>query len=199
MSGEGEADQDNHKAPKSGGRFVKGKSGNPNGRPRYSKPQAEAKTLATDIIAQLTLPLMQGGVVRTVSLKEGLLHRTYEDALKGKAAARKKIIKMIAERDAIRVKMSKTTPEIVRPLFMFSPGDPSNADEAMLLLDIARHDPDRADYAEERAQLLLEPWAAQAALTRRKDQDLPEPKDVSEIKRCTRDANVLVWPRGVRE
>ena len=46
--------------------------------------------------------------------------------------------------------------------------DPDNADAALLLLGIAARNPARADIGADRAQLLLEPWAAQAALRRRR-------------------------------
>jgi hypothetical protein len=46
--------------------------------------------------------------------------------------------------------------------------------------------------------LLLQPWAVQAALSRPGRRRLSA-NDVSEIKRCTRDAETLRWPAGVRD
>ena len=86
-----------HKAPKSGGRFARGKSGNPKGRPRKAAPPIEARSSAFDIITRLTLPMVQDGVMREVTLQEALTLKTYQDALKGSQLARKKIIKLIEE------------------------------------------------------------------------------------------------------
>ena len=88
-----EGEQDN--APKLGGRFAKGKSGNPKGRPRKAAPPVEARSSAFDIITRLTLPMVQDGVMREVTLQEALTLKTYQDALKGSQLARKKIIKLI--------------------------------------------------------------------------------------------------------
>jgi hypothetical protein len=46
--------------------------------------------------------------------------------------------------------------------------DPDNADAALLLLGIAALNPARADIGADRDQLLLEPWAVQVALRRRR-------------------------------
>ncbi len=187
------------KPAKSGGRFVKGTSGNPKGRPKKPKPQVEASASAVDIIAKLTLPMVQDGVERDVTLREALLLKTYQDALKGSQLARKKIIKMIEERDAIRATKRKPGGFQARKIpRLVSAKDPDNADAAMLLLDIARHNPGRVELARERAQLLLEPWAVQAALSRRRSSMPLSPRDISEIERTTRDPASLNWPRGSR-
>ena len=74
--------------------------------------------------------------------------------------------------------------------------DPGNADAALLLLGIAAHDPSRAEFAADRAPLLLEPWAVQAALRRRRGGNRLTDKERDEIQRCTRDPDSLRWPRG---
>lgn len=184
---------------KSGGRFVKGESGNPKGRPRKVQPPVEVRPSAFDIVTKLTLPMVRDGVVRDVALQEALTLKTYQDALQGSVLARKKIIKMIEERDAIRAKAQKPREEQARKITMRSmPVDPSNADAAMLILDIARHNPARAGLADARAQLLLEPWAVQAALSRRRSTVALSARVLSEIARCTRDTSSLKWPRGSR-
>lgn len=196
MSG-GEKDR----AAKPGGRFVKGKSGNPKGRPRKIKPQVEARASAFDIITKLTLPMVQDGVEREVTLQEALTLKTYQDALKGSQLARKKIIKMIEERDAIRGKQQKSSSSQFRNIPMQCMSvDPSNADAAMLILDIARHDLTRAELAQyhERAQLLLEPWAVQVALSRRRSTVPLAERERTEIERCTRASSTLKWPSGSR-
>ena len=114
----------------------------------------------------------------------------------------KKIIKLIEERDTIRATKQKSNGLQARKIPMQAMSvDPSNADAAMLILGIARHNPARAELAqaEGRAQLLLEPWAVQAALGRRRSAVPLDPKDISSIERCTRDTSSLKWPRGSRQ
>lgn len=194
-----EGEQD--KAPKSGGRFAKGKSGNPKGRPRKAAPPVEARSSAFDIITRLTLPMVQDGVMREVTLQEALTLKTYQDALKGSQLARKKIIKLIEERDTVRATKQRLSGLQATKIPMHAMSvDPSNADAAMLILGIARHNPARADLAQAqgRAQLLLEPWAVQAALSRGRSTVPLDPKDISDIERCTRASSTLKWPSGRR-
>jgi hypothetical protein len=187
-------------APKPAGRFVKGKSGNPTGRPRKTKPPAEARASAFDIVTSLTLPMVQDGVMREVTLQEALTLKTYQDALKGSHLARKKIIKMIQDRDALRATQQKSSTFLARKIdYRTMSVDPDTADAAMLILDIARHNPARAEFTSDRAQLLLEPWAVQAALGRRRSTVALAPRDISEITRCTRESASLNWPRGSRD
>jgi hypothetical protein len=77
--------------------------------------------------------------------------------------------------------------------------DPANADAALLLPGIAAHNPDRADWRKDRAQLLLEPWAVQATLHRRRGGNRLTDEEREEIRRCTRDPNSLRWPRSTNE
>ena len=195
MSEGGEKD----KAPKPGGRFVEGKSGNPNGRPRKIKPKIEIRASAFDIIIKLTLPMVQDGVEREVTLQEALTLKTYQDALKGSQLARKKILKLIEEREAIRATKATSSGGQARKIPMLSMSkDPDNADAAMLLLDIARHNAARAQLAHSQgwAQILLEPWAVQAALSRRRSSVPLAERERMEIERCTRAASTLKWPSG---
>jgi hypothetical protein len=70
------------------------------------------------------------------------------------------------------------------PIALFAP---DNADAALLLLGIAALNPARADIGAGRAQLLLEPWAVQAALRRRRGGNRLDDKECGEIRRCTSD------------
>jgi len=79
---------------------------------------------------------------------------------------------------------------------LIEPADPENANPALLLLGIAEPDP-RWPVARDGSEALrLQPWAVQAALSRPGRRRLSG-KDVAEIKRCTRDAETLRWPRGL--
>jgi hypothetical protein len=77
--------------------------------------------------------------------------------------------------------------------------DPDNADAALLLLGIAAPNPARAEFGKDRAQLLLEPWAAQAALRRRRGGQRLTDDERGWIRRRTRDPDSLRWPRGTKE
>ena len=74
--------------------------------------------------------------------------------------------------------------------------DPENADAALLILGIASRNPERQAPDFEGEQLLLEPWAVQAALSRRRGGKRLSEKEQAEIRRCSRDADSLRWPRG---
>ena len=74
--------------------------------------------------------------------------------------------------------------------------DPDNADAALVLLGIAAPDPARADVGDERAQLLFEPWAVQAALDRRRGGRRLTEREVNMVRRSTRDPDTVRWPQG---
>jgi hypothetical protein len=76
------------------------------------------------------------------------------------------------------------------------PVDPDNANEALIFLGIAEPDTRWNGPNDKYQRLLLQPWAVQAALSRPGRRRLSD-KDVSEIKRCTRDAETLRWPAGI--
>jgi hypothetical protein len=176
---------------------MKGKSGNPKGRPKKKLPTVtEARTSVFDIITDLTLPVSQDGSVREVALQEALALKTYQAALEGSMLARKKIIKMIEDREKIRAKLQKPHyPEARFAAIQIVSVDPRNADAAMIILDIVRHNAEPAEYADEGLQLLLEPWAVKAAFSRRRSTIELSENECWEIERCTRDfASLNLWP-----
>jgi hypothetical protein len=183
------------KRPPAAGRFRKGVSGNPKGRPRA---QRDPSVSAFDIVIDRTLTVTQNGEPREVTVEEALQHKTYQDAIAGNRSARREVLKMIAKREA----WLAARPRKHRPIEMSIEHDPANADEVLVLLDIAEPDPRwdepdcrRADEEEGRTRLRLQPWAVQAALSRRGRRSLSA-SDVEDIKRCTRDAETLRWPAG---
>jgi hypothetical protein len=64
---------------------------------------------------------------------------------------------------------------------------------------VPQPDPSRAEFGEDQAQLLLEPWAVQAALRRRRGGQRLTDKERDDIRRSTRDPDCLRWPRGTDE
>lgn len=177
-------------------RFKKGESGNPKGRPK--KGPTKAAGSAFDIIVDRTLTVTRGGVQREVTMEEALQHRTYQDALAGNRSARREILKMIAKREKwLAVKSSKSKKSVE---LRTEPADPDNANQALLLLGIACHDPRWADDKHDKYErLLLEPWAVQAAFGRRNGGSRLTDTEKAEIMRCTRDAGTLRWPRTVAQ
>jgi hypothetical protein len=74
--------------------------------------------------------------------------------------------------------------------------DPDNADAALLLLGIAAPNPARAEFGEDRAQLLLEPWAVQAALQRRRGGQRLTDDERDSTRRRTRDPDKFAPATG---
>ena len=176
------------------GRFLKGRSGNPAGRPSTSRsPQASA----FDVVVEKRLTVSHRGSTREITMEEALQQRTYRNAVAGTRMAQREVLKWIVRREAwLAQHAAKTSPrQIARHI---SP-DPDNADAALLVLGIAAPNPGRANIGADRAQLLLEPWAVQAAFRRRRGGQGLTDKERDEIRRCTRDPDGLRWPRGTIE
>jgi hypothetical protein len=176
------------------GWFSKGRSGNPGGRPSASRP---SQASAVDVVVEKTLTVAHHGGTREITMEEALQQRTYRNAVAGKGMAQREVLKWIVKREAW---LAKHAPKASRQaITCHSSPDPDNADAALLLLGIAALNPARADIGADRAQLLLEPWAVQAALGRRRGGNRLADKECDEIRRCTRDPDSLRWPRGTDE
>ena len=174
--------------------YPKGHSGNPGGRPPTSRaPQPSA----FDIVIDKTLSVMLDGIAREIGVEEALQQRIYQDALAGDVIAQRQVLRWIVKREAW---LAKHGPKASRPAITrhISP-DPDNADAALLLLGIAAANPARSESAKKRAQLLLEPWPVQQALRRRRGGQRLTETECQAIRRCTRDADSLRWPRGTDE
>ena len=170
-------------------RFAKNQSGNPNGRPRGRKPPGNP---AFDILFDRTLTLTLAGVTRTLTVDEALQHKLYEQAVAGKRMAIRTLLGMIAKRE--RALAAKAPPPVpIRRLC--ERADPANAYDALLLLEIAIPDPAWHEPHRE-TRLLLQPWAVQAAISRRGRKALST-VEAAAIKRCTQHAEKLRWPRSV--
>lgn len=148
--------------------FVKGQSGNPNGRPRKRRPNVSA----FDIVFDKRLTVTENGVERELTVDEALQLKTYEAALKGSKLAVRQVLKMIEQRErALRARAPKVERTPAKTTISYN-ADSEN--EAMLLLGILCRNPDRP-LGEGPRPLLVQTWAAQAALSRpgrRAGQDL---------------------------
>lgn len=175
----------------SGGRFKAGKSGNPKGRPR--KP-VEMRASAFDVVIDRTLTITRNGQAREVTMEEALQHRTYQDAIAGKRMAQREVLKWIRKREAWMA--AQDARKASRPIEVKQSPDPMNALDALLILGIATPDDGPSKYGlnDEYRRALLEPWAVQAALDRRRSATPLTEKERAEILRCTRDRTALRWP-----
>ena len=177
-------------------RFRKGQSGNPKGRPKKAKPQAAS---AFDIVIDRTLTVTQGGMPRAVTVEEALQHRTYQDAIAGSRSARREVLKMIAKREQY---LAAQQARSATPQFEMRDRDPDpdNADAALLILGIADRDPERQGPGFDGVQLLLEPWAVQAALSRRRGgQRLSDKEQSPRSSAAPAMPTSLRWPRSTGE
>lgn len=171
------------------GRFQKGQSGNPAGRPRKRRPDVSA----FDVIFDKTLTVSQNGVERELSVDEALQLQTYQAALKGSRMAVRAVLKMIEKREEA---LAKLNPVPVRSSIKTRiEYDPRNADEAMLLLGITVRDPDWSDSCRYGTRMKLATWAAQAGLSRPGRKRLAEDR-IKDVRRVTLEPDKLRWPRS---
>lgn len=176
------------------GWFVKGRSGNRNGRPKTSHAEPPS---AFEVLLEKTLTVTDRGGTREITLEEALQRQTYQDALAGKRMAVREVVKWISKREAWLAKQHAPGTESL--MTVLKEHHPKNADAALVLLGIAAPHPARAKMGGARAELLLEPWAAQAALRRRRGSQRLTDNEREEIRRRTRNADSLRWSRGSGE
>jgi hypothetical protein len=172
------------------GRFQKGQSGNPAGRPKARRPHVSA----FDIVFDRTLTVTQNGVERELTVDEALQLKTYQAALKGSKMAVRAVLKMIEKREtALAAHALKTQPPHRTNPFL-RVYDSDSADDAMRLLGMASiYSDGSGGWAD--GKLKLDTWAAQAALSRPGRRALSE-QDIDTTRRLTKDPEKLKWPRG---
>lgn len=169
------------------GRWTKGQSGNPSGRPKKRRPHISA----FDIIFEKSLTVTQNGIERDLTIEEALQMQTYQTALKGRRMAIRQVLKMIEKREAA-LHVDRPEPS---PVKFQVEHDSANANEAMLVLGIAQYGAPRDGGGPATAPFQLTTWAAQAAISRPGRKRLTD-KQVDEIKRCTFESDKLKWPRS---
>ena len=161
------ADDPNETKPGHATRFKKGRSGNPKGRPRKGKPVIAS---SYDALFDFSLPARMDGIEQNISAEQALQIKTYNLAAAGNRPAQRKIGKMIAEREAYFASKIDRSLKVEREIHGHHP---TNAFAALLLLGIASHvhrgelDPE-PEPGEDPRYLLLEPWAVQLAIDKRK-------------------------------
>jgi Family of unknown function (DUF5681) len=174
--------------PSNPGWFRKGSSGNPKGRPKASHA---SRGSVFDVVLERTLSVPHDGGTRELTIEEALQQRSLQDALAGKRMAIREVVKWIIEREAWLVEHA---PKPRKEITIRAAPDPDNTDAALVLLGIAAPDQERAWFSGR--LFLLEPWAVQAALRRRRGGQRLTDEERDEIERSTRDPDSLRWPRG---
>lgn len=171
------------------GRFQKGQSGNPQGRPRARRPHVSA----FDIIFDKTLTVSQNGFERELTVDEVLQLRTYQAALKGSKMAVRSVLKMIAKRE---VALQKAAPKPIAqgyPVTIEYNSD--SAHEAMQLLGIMKEEEKPLGSGSSRGRVKIDTWAVQAALSRPGRRKLSD-KQIEDCKFMTIDPDKVRWPRS---
>ena len=172
------------------GRFVKGQSGNPNGRPRKRRPNVSA----FDILFEKKLSVTQGGVERELSVDEVLEWQTYQAALEGSRLAIRQVLRMIEKRENA---LAEVDPEPAPKSKITIEYDADNANEAMLLLRIVEYGAPENGGGPATRQLKLATWAAQAGISRPGRRRLTD-EDIKRVKDLTIDPQKLKWTRRAR-
>jgi hypothetical protein len=171
------------------GRFQKGQSGNPAGRPKARRPHVSA----FDIVFDRALTVTQHGVERELTVDEALQLKTYQAALKGSKMAVRTVLKMIEKREfALAALAPKPEPPRTNPCTLIY--ESHSADEAMEILGIASFEEAPAGVGWGHRKRKLERWAAQAAISRPGRRSLDE-KHMADLKILTKDPDKLKWPR----
>jgi hypothetical protein len=173
------------------GRFQKGQSGNPSGRPRKRRPHVSA----FDVIFDKTLTVSQQGVERELTVDQALQLQTYQAALKGSRMAIRAVLKMIEKREVALAKLHPAP--AAKPFASRFELDPRNVDDAMLLLGVTVRDPSWTGPCKYGTRMKLSAWAAQEGISRPGRKPLNE-RQISEINRVTLDSMKLKWPRSTR-
>ena len=174
------------------GWFHKGRSGNPGGRPTGSRARS-LHASAIDVLTDKTLEVPHRGGTREITTEEALQQRTYQAAIDGDRTAIREVMKWIQKREDWFKKRARQISW--RPIKSYVSPDPDNADAALLLLGITRPDLSK-NVINGRAPMLLELWAVQAALRRRRGGYRLTGEDRSTIRRCTRGPDQIRWSRG---
>lgn len=171
------------------GRFQKGQSGNPAGRPKARRPHVSA----FDIVFDKTLTVSQNGVERELTIDEALQLKTYQAALKGSKMAVRAVLKMIEKRElALAAQTPKPEPLKSNPCVLIHDSD--SADETMQLLGIASIHEAPSGMGWGHRKLKLQTWAAQAAISRPGRRSLDD-KHIADVKILTKNPDKLRWPR----
>lgn len=171
-------------------RFVKGQSGNPNGRPKKRRPHVSA----FDIVIDKTLTVTENGVERELTVDEALQLQAYQAAVGGSKPAVRAVLKMIEKREKALRASGPSEPVSMTKVSITH--ESNSADEAIALLDILGENP--AFGGQRPRPHLVSHWAAQAALSR-PGRRRPDRKEGDDLHLFVEDYGSLRRPRETRK
>lgn len=180
MSGAGDAKIGGYGKPPKSGRFQKGISGNPQGRPKGSRRTAPYEAILGQMVT-----IRENGLVRELTAQQAFLLRLLELALKGSNAAARAIEALKGEHLSFQ-----TSAEVAQRQFSIhfvSPGSVNTALETLKMGKIL----DR--YRETNARVVLEPWLVEAAIERLGERRLNRAEQ-EEVVQATRTPKKVNWP-----
>jgi Family of unknown function (DUF5681) len=157
-------------------RFMKGRSGNPAGRPRGRHREAPYEAVLGRMVT-----IREGGTERRVTATEAFLLKLAQRGLEGNSAAAHVSLDVIEE---VRERQSESGPSAIVRVIV-TPGRVTPALEALRMAK-------KLDPYAETARMVLEPWLVQAALAR-----LSQPlssADQRTIVNATRTPHKVRWP-----
>jgi hypothetical protein len=157
-------------------RFMKGRSGNPAGRPRGRHREAPYEAVLGRMVT-----IRDGGTERRVTATEAFLLKLAQRGLEGNSAAAHVSLDVIEE---VRERQSESGPSAIVRVIV-TPGRVTPALEALRMAK-------KLDPYAETARMVLEPWLVQAALAR-----LSQPlssADQRTIVNATRTPHKVRWP-----
>ena len=185
--------------PPISGRFRKGQSGNPKGRPRKKDTSKWPFQLTPfDMVMANRITITRNGVTEEVGPDVALQHRIYQRALDGDRGAEREDLKWISKRENARFADLKPKSEYIQfKTTTIQEQNPRNANEAMVILGIASYAPSSEEDGSDRERVpQLESWAVQMALSRRRSRGRLSSSAQQTIASHTKDAESIRWPRS---
>jgi hypothetical protein len=168
-----------HRSPPASTRFQKGRSGNPNGRPKGSRRQAPYEAVLGQKVT-----VIENGVPRKVTASEAFLLQVTRKGLEGDNQAAR--ITLAAIEDARTRQLTNESGVSVMTIVLVGVG---SVDTALTRLKMAKkYDPYR-----ETAKIKLEPWLVQAALERMGERQLGIDEQRA-VYASTRTPHKVLWP-----
>ena len=180
MSDEAEADEIGYGRPPQSSRFAKGRSGNPNGRPR-----GKVSGIPYDAVLSQLVTIKDDGIERQVTAAEAFLLNMAKQGIAGREPAARATLAVIKSAMSQRSQLTKIAGMKLVVQFV-APGNPSSK---LVTLGMAK----KLDASRQSARLALEPWIVEAALTRLSDRHLSRAQQ-KVIVEATRTPHKVKWP-----